>query len=126
MRHDRLDGVEDIAQVGLPMFVERCRYTQDKCVSLRCKAEIRSGAETRRQSVGDRVAADMFDIAAPLGQRVYFVLINIKADDLVSDLRESKHQGKPDIAETHDADDRLAVIELLDQLFFHKASHRQD
>ena len=83
VRQDGLAGLDDVADVGFAVFVERSRDADDDGVELLDGGEVRGRAEALGVDLLlNRRRRDVFDVALARIQRDDLPVINVEAGDL--------------------------------------------
>ena len=119
VRKQRFHGVEDEAQIGLAIFVQRGRDAENKCIHFPAREKSVVGSKPRSVAPLIAFGRNMLDVGNPRAKRVDLGSVDIEANDLVANLAIPKHQWQANVAEAHDADLGCLPVQLIDQLSIH-------
>src|SRR4051794_5575812 len=103
MRHDRVDRIEYVAEIGLAKLVERRRHTDDQCVRTSAASEICRRFEATLARRGHRSGRNVLDVATPGVERLYLRLVDVKTHNLVANFRISQGKWQSDVAKAINA-----------------------
>ena len=115
-RCERLDGIGDIAQIRLVVFVQWRGHTDQHHIHLAQTVVVAGSFKTARLRTSNLVWRDADDVGTATVQRLHLGFVNIEACYAKALFTEEQRQGKPHVPESDDADARCTVLDTLFQL----------
>src|SRR6516164_3701089 len=94
--------LQNEGNVGLAVLIKRRRNTDKHRVNLLHTSKIRGGCQAARlHLLRHRFRWNMFDVTAPLVERVHLVWVNVKTKNLHVGARKLEAQGQSNVTKTY-------------------------
>ena len=114
MRRNLFTGIDDKAQVGFAILVERCRHADDDAVCLFDPRKVCGRSKARLAGSQDARIVDVLDGALSAVQLFDEPLRDIETENPVASLHVAKCERLTDVSKSYNANDGRLVGKLLD------------
>src|ERR1700722_17426704 len=117
VRRNGVCSISDEAEIRFVIFVQRSGDADDDGVHFGDLRVVRGRGKALRLRRLDFFGGDAIDVGSALGEGIDFALVNVEARHLELLLAVKQRERKSDIAHSNDANQGLALLNLVFQLF---------